>query len=148
LSTAEQSAVDLRDRGVFPHWTRVTIRFADEDRMGHVNNSSYSVWFEASRVAYLETLYRPGPSLDTVLARIVIDYLRETRWPGEVEVGARLLGLGNKSVRTGYAVFRDGQCLATCECVNVFFDPATRRSRTPPPDARAAFEEELRRLGG
>ena len=148
MSASEPFPVDLRERASFPHWTRVTIRFSDEDRMGHVNNSSYSVWLEASRVAYLETLYRPDETLDSVLARITIDYLQETRWPGEVHVGARLLGLGNKSVRTGYGVFRDGACLATCECVNVFFDLRTRRSRMPPPQVREAFERELARLAG
>ena len=140
--------MNLTDPSSFPHWTTVTIRFSDEDRMGHVNNSAYSVWFEASRVAYLETLYRPDRTLDTVLARITIDYLTETHWPGTVEVGARLLSMGNKSLRSGYAVFRDGVCLATCECVNVFFDSRTRTSTLPPPEVRDAMLAEIARLEG
>jgi len=116
--------------------------------MGHVNNSSYSVWFEASRVAYLESLYQPDETLDTVLARITIDYLQETHWPGSVDVGARLLSMGNKSLRSGYGVFRDGVCLATCECVNVFFDSRTRSSRIPPAAVREAMLAEIARLTG
>lgn len=140
------TSVDLTERGSYPHWTHVTIRFSDEDRMGHVNNAAYAVWIEAARVAYLESLYRPDAELDTVLARIVVDYLHETRWPGDVHIGSRLLGVGNKSVRTAYGVFRDGQCLATCECVNVFFDPRVRRSTLPPAPVRAALLAELARL--
>jgi acyl-CoA thioester hydrolase len=146
LSLSTGAAPDPKDPSVFDHWTRVTIRFADEDRMGHVNNSAYSVWLEASRVAYLESLYRPDATLDTVLARITIDYLRETHWPGEVQVGARLLGLGNTSIRSLYGVFRDAACLATCECVNVFFHPGERRPVAPPGPVREAFEAEIARL--
>jgi acyl-CoA thioester hydrolase len=141
-----ESSVDLKDPASYRHWTHVTIRFSDEDRMGHVNNAAYSVWIEAARVAYLERLYRPGTELDTVLARIIVDYLRETRWPGDVHIGSRLLGVGNKSLRTGYGVFRDGECLASSECVNVFFDPRTRASTTPPAAVREALLAELEGL--
>jgi acyl-CoA thioester hydrolase len=141
-----ESSVDLKDPASYRHWTHVTIRFSDEDRMGHVNNAAYSVWIEAARVAYLESLYRAGTELDTVLARIIVDYLRETRWPGDVHIGSRLLGVGNKSLRTGYGVFRDGECLATSECVSVFFDPQTRGSTAPPVAVREALRAELEEL--
>jgi acyl-CoA thioester hydrolase len=136
-------SVDLKDRAAYRHWTHVTIRFSDEDRMGHVNNAAYSVWIEAARVAYLESLYRPGTELDTVLARIIVDYLHETRWPGDVHIGSRLLAVGSKSLRTVYGVFRDDRCLATSECVNVFFDPRTRTSTLPPAPVREALLAEL-----
>ena len=138
--------VDLRDAHSYQHWTRVTIRFGDEDRMGHVNNASYAGWFEAARVSYLESLYAPGGGLDTVLARLLIDYVQETRFPGNVDIGSRLISIGTKSVRSGYGVFRDGRCIATSECVNVFFDTEKRQSTTPPPAVRLAMEQEIARL--
>ena len=58
---------DLRDPSIYRHWSRVTIRFSDEDRMGHVNNAVYSVWLEACRVEYLYQLFDPSAELDTVL---------------------------------------------------------------------------------
>lgn len=140
-------SIDLRDASSYLHWSRVTIRFSDEDRLGHVNNAAYAVWFEAARVGYLESLYTPGDQLDTVLARLLIDYLEETRFPGEVQVGSRLLSVGNKSVRSGYGVFRDGQCLATSVCVNVFFNPQRRVSVVPPPQVRVAMEKEIAQHG-
>ena len=137
--------VDLRDRASFGHWTDVTLRYSDQDPMGHVNNAAYLVYFEASRVAYLDRFleHAPAGTLDTVLARVTVDFLRETRFPGTLSVGARLLGIGSKSVRSGYGVFRDGDCLATAECVNVFFDPVERRSVLPPAAVRGAVEAEL-----
>ena len=141
-----QPAVDLRQRKSYLHWTAVTIRFGDEDRLGHVNNAAYAVWLESARVGYFESLYAPKKGLDTVLARLLVDYLQETRFPGEVEIGSRLLAMGNKSIRSAYGVFRDAQCLATCECVNVFFNPQSRTSTVPPPAVRLAIEEEIARL--
>ena len=70
--------------------------------------------------------------------------LAETEWPGEVEIGARLLGIGNRSFRSAYGVFRDGRCLATAACVSVWFDPRERRSVVPPAAVRQAMEHELR----
>jgi acyl-CoA thioester hydrolase len=142
----EAASINLKDRKSYRHWTSVTIRFGDEDRMGHVNNASYAVWLESARVGYFESLYAPNKGLDMVLARLLVDYVQETRYPGEVEIGSRLLSMGNKSIRSGYGVFRDGQCLATCECVNVFFDPQHRISVMPPEPVRAAMEEEIARL--
>ena len=143
---SDELAVDLRDAASYSHWSRVTIRFGDEDRLGHVNNASYAVWFEAARIGYFESLYAPKVGLDTVLARLLIDYVQESRFPGEVDVGSRLLSIGNKSLRSGYGVFLDGQCLATSECVNVFFDPQSRTSIIPPAAVRVAMEEEIARL--
>ena len=67
---------DLRDSSIYRHWSRVTIRFSDEDRMGHVNNAVYSVWLEACRVEYLYSLFDPSDELDTVL-----DVFNRYRWP-------------------------------------------------------------------
>ena len=33
-----ETGVDLTDRANFSHWTPVTIRFSDQDPLGHVNN--------------------------------------------------------------------------------------------------------------
>ncbi|MGH6921468.1 MAG: acyl-CoA thioesterase [Geminicoccaceae bacterium] len=76
---------------------------------------------------------------------MTINFLAETSWPGEVEVGGRLLGIGNRSFRSAYGVFRDDRCLATAECVSVWFDLRARRSVAPPAEVRRAMEAELQR---
>lgn len=143
--SAEKS-FDLTDPATFRNWTPVTIRYADEDRMGHVNNSTYSVWVEVARVSLIRPFLDAGPEwLDTVLASVKIDYRKETRFPGEVRVGGRLIGIGNRSFRSGYAVFRDDDCLATAESVNVYFDLRSRSSAAPPQAVRTVMEAELAR---
>jgi acyl-CoA thioester hydrolase len=139
---------DLTDRAGYPHWTMITIRCRDEDQLGHVNNSVYSEWFEVARVTLTRKISAAGPDwLVTALARMTINFLGETTWPGEVWVGGRLLSVGNRSFRSAYAVFRDDRCLATADCVSVYFDQRERRSTTPPVEVRETMEAELRKAG-
>ena len=137
---------DLTDPAGYRHWTTITIRYRDLDPLGHINNSVYSEWFEAARVMLTRGLSAAGPDwLLTALARMTINFLAETTWPGEVQVGGRMLSVGNRSFRSAYGVFRDDRCLATAECVSVWFDPRARSSVAPPAEVRQAMEDELQR---
>jgi len=135
---------DLTNRDAFRHWQRITIRSTDEDPLGHVNNCIYAAWFEVARVMLIRQYLALAPEgIDTALVSMTIDFLKETGFPGEVEVGARLIGIGNSSLRSGFGIFRDGQCLATSRCVNVFFDLKARRSIAPTDEMRAIMEKDL-----
>lgn len=136
--------LDLTDRAVFRHWQRITVRSTDEDKLGHVNNCIYAAWFEVARVMLIRQYLAAAPDgVDTALVSMTIDFVRETSFPGEIEVGARLLAIGNSSLRSGFGVFRDGRCLATSRCVNVFFDLKARRSVSPTDAMRAIMEQDL-----
>ena len=140
---------DFADPAGYPEWSAITIRYRDEDEQGHVNNSVYSEWVEVARVTLIRRLTASGPDwLGTALARMTLNFLGETRWPGEVRVGGRLLGFGNRSFRSAYAVFRDDRCLTTADCISVYFDRRSRSSTPPPPEVRQAMEAELRRTAG
>jgi len=144
LVLLQKDAPDLTDQRTYRHWNTVTIRYADEDRMGHVNNSAYGIWIEVARVSLAAPYLAAAPDwLDTVLASATINYLNETRFPGEVRVGARLLHIGNKSFRAGYGVFREDVCLATAECTNVYFDSRSRKSARPPEAVRKVMHADL-----
>lgn len=140
----DSSIPDLTDARTYRHWSTVTIRYADEDRMGHVNNASYGIWIEVARVALIAPYLSDVPDwFDTVLVRVTINYLQETRFPGTVRIGGKLLHIGNSSFRSGYGVFRDDVCLATAECVNVFFDTRARASTPPSEGVRSIMEQDL-----
>ena len=138
--------IDLKDRASYSHWTPVHIRYADMDILAHVNNVRQAEYFEAARTAYVYDILRHAGLLgeiEFVLARLTIDFHAELHYPGSVEVGARLTGLGNKSLTTGYGIFQDETCISTSEAVNVFFDQKARRSMAPAPGVRAILEKEL-----
>ena len=145
----QQHAIDLSARASFAHWTPVTLRWCDTDALGHINNVAIAAFIEAARVAiYYDVMHSVGidtSKLDIVLAHVEIDYIDELHYPGTVDVGARFLQMGNKSLKTGYGVFVGEKCLAKSVCVNVFFDVTTRQSVAPPPHLREALKREVER---
>jgi len=113
--------------------------------MGHVNNVAFAAYIEAARTMLIQGLLNKfnHQSLDFILARVVIDYKRELHYPGTVDVGARLIKLGSKSLTSGYGVFLGDTCVATAESVNVFYDMAERKSVVPPEDVKEAVKAEI-----
>lgn len=139
---------DLTKRDTFRHWSPVTIRFSDQDSLAHINNVALAQYFEVSRTAFVYDVIRmAGPeaekTVEFILARVVIDFLSELHYPGSVDVGARLIRLGNKSMTSGYGIFSGDRCIATSEAVNVFYDMTTRSSMRPPDSVRTLLEKEL-----
>ncbi|MEK9754424.1 MAG: thioesterase family protein [Rhodospirillaceae bacterium] len=143
------AAIDLTDARSFAFWTPVTIRYCDQDDLGHVNNCSYPEFLEVGRVAFLGGLLDPArhPGIDFILAHIAIDFIKEAHFPGIMQIGARVLRLGTKSMTTGYGVFLDGSCRATAECVNIYFRKDTRETIAIPPDIRAQLEADPMQKG-
>src|SRR5581483_567677 len=85
----------LTDRASYPLWTHDKLRYADTDRQGHINNAKFATFLETGRVAFL---YDPTAPLapqgcEFVIARLVVDFLAELRWPGEVDIGSRILSI-------------------------------------------------------
>jgi len=134
--------VDLTQRASFAHFTPITLRYSDQDPMQHINNCAYAAFIEAARVALLDTVIKSGghEGLDFILARVAIDYRQELHYPNTIDVGARLLRLGTKSMTSGYGIFLGDECVATGESVNVFYDMRTRKTVLPPDDVRQNLE--------
>jgi len=134
--------IDLTNRDNFAFFTDVSIRFSDQDDLGHINNCSYVAYTETARVEFLGGLLdeEKHPGINFILARISVNYLKEAFYPGIIEIGARILKLGNKSMTTGYGLFKEGECVATAECVNIYFEMESRQTIQIPEDIRASLE--------
>jgi acyl-CoA thioester hydrolase len=115
----------------YPHRTADMIRYADLDPQGHVNNAVFSTYFETGRVAMFRNpdLGIGVPDGTFVLVRSEIDYLRELRWPGNVEIGTALAEFGRTSFKIVQVVFNDGTSAATGRFIMVLMDKTTRRPR-------------------
>jgi acyl-CoA thioester hydrolase len=137
---------DLKSRATFPLMAAVTIRYSDQDPMGHVNNTAVPAYLEVGRTQLLGPLLDKfgGGNVDTVVARLTIDYLNEFRFPGTVDVGTRIVRIGTKSMVLGSGVFVGDMCVATAECISVFFDMTRRGSTEPPPAMRTELERLMR----
>ena len=142
--TDADAAPDLTDAGTFRHWTPVSLRFSDEDSMGHINNVAFAAYVEQARVAFIDAFLRNrGEGIDYILASVNIDYRREMHFPGTVDIGARLIRIGNKSITTGYGLFKDGENVATAGSVNVFFDTKNGKTIPIPDNLRSILDKEL-----
>ncbi len=80
--------------------TPVQVRFADIDRMGHVNNATVLTYFEIGRLAYFDEVI--GKSNDwsgrgLILAHTEVDYIHPIFVEDEIKVYSRVVKIGNKS---------------------------------------------------
>lgn len=115
----------------YPHRVTDIIRYADLDPQGHVNNAVFSTYFESGRVAMFRdpNLGIGVPNATFVLVRQEIDFLRELRWPGGVEIGTALAEFGRSSFTVMQTIFNGDICAAAGRATLVMIDTETRRAR-------------------
>ena len=140
-------------RDDFRAWQQVTLRWADDDAYGHVNNTVYYQWFDTAVNAWLI-----AQGLLDVAAGDPIALVVETRctfhsplsFPGEIAVGLRVEAIGRSSVRYAIGVFGEGadEAAAQGELVHVAVAREGRRPVSWPGNWRVAFEKLLPPLSG
>ena len=133
------------ERGSYAIWTYDKLRYNDTDRQGHVNNAVFATFCETGRVMFLydETLNFAGAGAIFVAVRLELDFRLELFYPGRVDIGTRVLGIGRTSVRLGQGIFNGNTCAATAETVLVLMDEATRKAKPLTPQLRAWLEQRL-----
>lgn len=82
--------------------TRMALRWADQDALGHVNNVTYFRYFEEARVRLLARL-RASSAHERywLVAHASCDFLRPLQYPGELIVGLSLSRIGRTSLTLG-----------------------------------------------
>ena len=135
------------ERASYAIWAHDKLRFSDTDLQGHVNNAVFATFCETGRVAFLydEQLNLRGPGASFVIARLEIDYRAELFYPGQVDIGTRVLRIGQTSFRVGQGIFEGTSCAATAESVLVLMDDTTRKPKPLTPQLRAWLEGSLAR---
>lgn len=127
------------NRSDYASWTFDTIRFADTDKLGHVNNAAFSTFLETGRTHFLLDPARPlgAPGVSFVIAKLTLDFKAEMHWPGQAHIGTRCKSIGRSSFVLEQIVLQNDTVAALAETVMVMFDEATRKS-TPLPDTAIA----------
>ena len=97
----EHSRAVISDRKNYKYWTKVTLRYGDTDKLGHVNNAVFATICEAGRA---ELLFNregsiAGAGKTMVLANLNLDFLAEMHFPGVAEVGTALDSFGKSSLK-------------------------------------------------
>jgi acyl-CoA thioester hydrolase len=129
-------------RSSYPLWTTDIIRYGDTDRQGHVNNAVFATFFESGRTRFFAER-NPAlrtPDTEFVIVRLEIDFRAELFFPGNVDIGTRVLKIGRSSFRLGQALFSGESCAATGECVMVVLDAESRKAKPFSRDLRGWLE--------
>ena len=109
------------DPGNYPVRFAYRTLYGDLDPNGHLNNGAFGRLFEEGR-ADLHHRVMDIPAADgliLLLATITIEFLREGRYPGSVEVASAVLRVGGSSYVLAQAAFQDRACVALADCVMV-----------------------------
>ncbi|HWY37090.1 MAG TPA: thioesterase family protein [Bacteroidia bacterium] len=107
----------------------VQVRFADIDKMGHVNNATVLTYFEIGRLAYFDEII--GRSNDwfgrgLILAHTEVDYIHPIFVDDVIKVYSRVIKLGGKSfeienllvkIKNGEEIFTSF-AVSTIVCMN------------------------------
>ena len=104
---------------------------------GHVNQAIFLTYFESGRVAMFRNpdLSIGVPGVTFVMVRMEVDYMKELRWPGNLEIGTGLVELGRSSFKVAQVIFHDGVCAAAGRATLVCMDLKTRKAAPLPQPA-------------
>lgn len=130
----------------YPLMSDEKLRYADTDRLGHINNTVFAMLFETG---YVELLYGDrAPKIEVQnlfrVSRLAIEFVGETVWPGEVQIGTRVSEIADSSVELEQAMFQEDRCVATAKCAVVLFDRATSRPCSLSPLVRQHLAQSMR----
>ncbi|MFN4234861.1 MAG: acyl-CoA thioesterase [Bacteroidia bacterium] len=93
------------------HTSKIQVRFADIDKLGHVNNAKYLTYFEIARMQFFEDEFKHIKDLDwkhkgLILAKTEVDFLVPILLEDKVEIETYCTKIGNKSFELAYRVFK------------------------------------------
>ena len=124
-------------------------------QFGHMNVRHYAGFFDDGAF-HLWSMCGTGHNrmlerdIQTVTAMTKTDFIKELRAGELFVVKTAFTRCGGKSVSFSHRMENadSGELHATQDCVEVFFDPATRKAMPVPDDIRAIIEANLIDAGG
>ena len=121
----------------------IAVRWADMDRMGHVNNAKYFTYCESARMVYFDAIHlmehaeveTHGPALVSATC----NFLRQVKYPAKLRVGVRVIKIGRRTFTHEYLLWNQEteEVVADGTAVNVWIDYAVGKAVTLPDSLRA-----------
>lgn len=110
--------------------SRITVRYAETDKMAIVHHSNYPVWFEIARTNHIKQL---GVSYSVLeqkglmlpLIDLSCHYIKPAYYEDEIVVSARVISVSYAKLEYYYTVERDGELLCTGKTKHGFVDSET-----------------------
>ena len=130
----------------FRHSVDVQIRFSDIDPLNHVNNSIISQYYDIGRINYLKEVLGEDiewNSIGVVIVNLNTNFFSPVFITDQIVVETRLIGFGEKSMRTLQRVKDKNtqEIKSTCETILSGFDVVNNESAPIPDDIKKKFED-------
>jgi len=121
---------------------KLTPRFNDTDALGHINNATYSTWFEEARRPIFQIFI---PDLDVkkwklIIARIEIDFLAQGEYKDQVTVTTAVEKVGNSSFVLIQEAIQNNKPICRSKSIMVHFDYTLQKSVPIPEEIRKKLE--------
>ncbi|MBF90122.1 MAG: hypothetical protein CMG75_10825 [Candidatus Marinimicrobia bacterium] len=85
----------------------ITMAWHDLDSHKHINHANYLTYLETSRLEYLNKIFYK--ETDSIIASMEINYYKQLSHPQELEIGQKVVKIGNKSIKILGGIFKNGE---------------------------------------
>jgi len=120
-------------------------RVSETDGIGHINNTTIPIWFEAARNEIFK-LFTPDSSFENwkmIILNMNVDYVKQIYFGRDVEVYTWVKRIGNSSIQLYEEIHQGGQLCAIGSVTYVNFNLKTQKSEPIPNQIRAQLELHL-----
>ena len=123
-------------------------RVSETDGVGHINNTTIPIWFEAGRNEIFK-LFTPDSSFENwkmIILNMNVDYLKQIYFGKDVEVFTWVNRIGNSSLQLYEEIHQEGRICVKGTATYVNFNFKTQQSETIPQEIRRELEKNLYQL--
>lgn len=127
-------------RSAFEFFESITLRYADNDGYGHVNNAHYYSFFDTAVEGYLRAKGLRDVLAGDIATPVVASscrYFEEVAYPGTILVGVKVQRIGRTSINYAVAVFVNDEPLARAQ--GTFTTVTTSKETGRPIEVPKAF---------
>ena len=125
--------------------TRLTPRVSETDGVGHINNTTLPVWFEAARNPLFD-LFTPDHDFakwKMVIVKTVLEFTGQIYFGKDVEVNVWVKKIGNSSLELYEELYQEGNLCARNTSVYVNYDLDSQKSEKIPEAIRQELAKHL-----
>lgn len=136
----------LARRADYVTFVPITTRWHDNDVYGHINNVIYYSYFDTAVNQVLVEAGVLDPASSAIIGLVVetrCAYFAPVAFPDAIEVGIKVVHLGNSSVRYDVGIFRGDAEITSArgDFTHVYVERASGTSTPIPSAVRAVLEQ-------
>lgn len=127
--------------------TVIEPRVSETDGVGHINNTTIPVWFEAGR-NQLFSLFNPDLSFHNwkmIILNMNVDFVSQIYYGKQVDVYSWVKRIGNSSLELYEEMHQNGQLCAKGTVIYVHYNVPLEKSEPIPDPIRQQLETHLYR---